>query len=39
MIRDKQINEYKEMVDAISGNKTEVKDKKIIELAKKNRAL
>lgn len=34
------MNEYKEMVETISnGGKTDNKDKKIIELAKKNRAL
>jgi hypothetical protein len=36
---DKQVNELKEMLEAISGGKTDNKDKKIIELAKKNRAL
>ena len=37
---DKQITELKEMVDTISNNKNmDNKDKKIIELAKKNRAL
>lgn len=34
------MNEYKELVESISsGGKTDNKDKKIIELAKKNRAL
>ena len=34
------MNDYKEMVETISnGGKTDNKDKKIIELAKKNRAL
>lgn len=34
------MNEYKELVETISnGGKTDNKDKKIIELAKKNRAL
>lgn len=34
------MNEFKDMVDTISnGGKTDNKDKKIIELAKKNRAL
>ena len=33
------MNEYKEVVESISGGKTDNKDKKIIELAKKNRAL
>ena len=43
---DKQINEYKEIVEAINGGggKTaagsqDIKDKKILELAKKNRTL
>ena len=40
VISDKQLNEYKEMVEAIQGNgKLDNKDKKIIDLAKKNRAL
>ncbi|CDW71896.1 UNKNOWN [Stylonychia lemnae] len=37
---EKQVNEYKEMVDAISnGGKADLKDKKLIDLAKKNRSL
>jgi len=39
---DKQVNEMKDLVETISGKAnagTDLKDKKIIELAKKNRAL
>lgn len=37
---EKQVNEYKEMVEAISsGGKADLKDKKLIDLAKKNRSL
>ena len=33
------MGEYKDMVEAIQTGKSDLKDKKIIELAKKNRAL
>lgn len=37
---EKQLNDHKEIVESIqSGGKTDAKDKKIIELAKKNRQL
>ena len=39
---DKQCNDYKDLVEAMSGKVNQsgdIKDKKIIELAKKNRAL
>ena len=40
MIRDKQLNELKEVIESISNSgKTDNKDKKIIELVKKNRSL
>ena len=39
---DKQINEYKELVETVSGKTAQsdnLKDKKILDLAKKNRSL
>jgi len=38
-IRDNQVRDYKETFDSVASSNDSLKDRKIVEMAKKNRAL